>query len=140
MKAKGILLCQALILVISVALMGGCESNQQISCEQEKVELQETIESQEKDVAKLKYERESVLHLLLEITTSADNCQKQLKELEKENKLLQKSIARSKRFERPAGKKKKLDLHKGVEELKAMRESGIKRLKNKAATESKEKE
>jgi len=125
MKSRGILACQAIALMLSVTLLGGCESNELTNCRQEKLQLQKTIEAQQFTIEKLELARESALTLLFQVSADVENCQDELEEAKREIGIYEKT-----KHMTPA------EVKKGLAELEAMRQARAKLLKEKAAAEA----
>ena len=124
MRSGKILACQAIGLVLSVILLGGCQSKQQASCLQEKLELQKTLEAKDTEINKLKANEEFILKLVLEYSGNLEECKDKLAEMERE-----KRIAESPKLTPE-------ELKKGLAELKANIKAKAKRMAEKAAAEA----
>jgi len=135
MKTGSMLLFQTIGLVLSMLLLGGCESNQLAGCKQEKLQLQKTIEEQQAQIDQLQHSsqlnEEAISHLIVEAFTELEKCKKQ--------------VARLKKQIRNAKKPKKLSPEQAekakelVAELEAMRQAHLaKRMKGKTTADPNE--
>ena len=124
MRSGKILACQAIGLVLSAILLGGCESNRLAGCLQEKLELQKTIEAQQTEIDKLKAGEEFIIKLLLQTTAKLEESRGNIPETKEKKKIAE------------GPKLAPAELKKGLAELKAVREAKAKRMKEKAATEA----
>ena len=125
MKNKGISACRAIALVLSIVILGGCESNEQTSCRQENLQLQKTIDDQKFTIENLELARESALQLLFDASEDVENCQEELEKA----KLTISAYEKTKHM-------KPDDVRKGLAELEAMRQERAKWLKERAAAEA----
>jgi vacuolar-type H+-ATPase subunit I/STV1 len=122
MKGRAAFVCTTTGLVLSVIALAGCRPNQQ-----EKLELQKTIDVQEARIAELEESGEELIILYVELAADLKACEKRLAATERENILLKKA-----REFTPG------ELQKGLAELKAAREAAAKRLREEAAAEANE--
>jgi uncharacterized membrane-anchored protein YhcB (DUF1043 family) len=127
MKSKNIFLCLLIGLVLTALLICSCQSNQQSTYQQENQILQQTIETQQTEIERLKQTHDQIAELLAETTTKLKKCQQQLAKLKREKQITEKA-----RQFAPG------DLEKRIEELKALREEKAKRMKEAAEAEAKE--
>jgi hypothetical protein len=120
MKTNKILFCQVLAFIISIVLLNGCTNNELTTCQQENLELKNTIEAQKAKITEHEANAKTTLTFLQITAAEIQKCQKQVEQFKKEKEL--------------AAKRKKISpkraeaLKKGLEELKALREIKAKRM------------
>lgn len=134
MKKESVLSVWAVGLVLSLLALGGCDTSQQSNWQQEKLELQTTIEAKQSEINRLRYGNEQILKLILETTGELKKCQEQLKSLEKE-KAVDTSVEKPENI----SAERATEIKKGVLELKALREAKIRHMREKAAESNKQK-
>ncbi len=122
MRTKRWCFIQVIVALIMLVVLCGCEQSKTSQCEQEKLQLQKTIESQQANIEEMKKVEEMLSDLLMGITSQLSEAQKDL--------------AEAKRAKRPKPKKsgkitpeQSERLKKGIEELKTLREAKIKAMK-----------
>lgn len=125
MKNKAILACRVIALVLSIVILGGCESSELKNCRQENLQLQKTIDEQKFTVENLELAREAALELLFDASEEVENCRDKLEKA----KLTIKAYEKTKHM-------KPDDLRKGLAELEAMRQERAKWLKERAAAKA----
>jgi hypothetical protein len=122
MKCRAACVCATTGLVLTVITLAGCGADQQ-----EKLELQKTVDAQEARIAELEDSGEELIKLYVELAVELKVCKAHLASVEKENEILKKV-----RQFTPT------ELQKGLAELKAAREASAKRLREEAAAEANE--
>jgi len=125
MKNKAISPCRAIALVLSIVILGGCESNELTNCRQENLQLQKNIEDQKFTIENLELAREAALELLFAVSEDMENCQDALEKA----KLTISAYEKTKHM-------KPNDLRKDLAELEAMRQERAKWLKERAAAKT----
>ena len=130
MKARRILLCQLIALVLTALLVAGCQDNRQLAWQQEKLKLQQTIEAQQDEIDRLKRSSEVIFKLFAERLAEQAKYQQQPAAVEKEDENLSKP-----RKITPEQVKR---LKEGLAELEQMRRIKAERFKAEAAAEARE--
>lgn len=125
MKNKRTSACWAIAWVLSIVILGGCESNELTNYRQENLQLQKTIDDQKFTIENLELAREAALQLLFGASEDFENCQDELEKA----KLTIRAYEKTKHM-------KPNDVRKGLAELEAMRQERAKWLKERAAAKA----
>ena len=120
MKVSKILFCQTVVLVMAIVLLSGCASDELTACQQENLKLKEAAEMQQSQTTELQSNYDTILAFLKVTVAEAQKCKKELEQLKKEKEA-------TKNRKKLAPKDPKA-FKKGLEELKALRETAAKRL------------
>jgi len=75
MRCAKIVVCHAIGLVLCVLLLAGCQSNQQVDCQQEKQKLEETVKTQQAQINELQQNAEATREILFQVTTQLKECE-----------------------------------------------------------------
>jgi len=117
-----------IVLLLSIFSFGGCKSTELVNCQQERLEQQKIIKAQETELNNLKYGNETVIKLLLETTTKLKDCERQLQECE---------VQATSKNKESGPEQTTIDIRKGLEELKALKEAKIKKMNERKDKEQK---
>ena len=122
MRTKRYCYIQMVVALVMLAVLCGCDQSQTSQCEQDKLQLQRAIESQQAQIEQMKQNEEITNDIMMDITGRLEKTQKELTKARK---------AKLPKRRKP-GKitpEQSQRLIKGMEELKALREAKIKRMK-----------
>ncbi|MFC1676442.1 hypothetical protein ACFL3G_05200 [Planctomycetota bacterium] len=127
MRTKERCIVGVVVVLIMLVVLCGCEQSKTSQCEQDKLQLQKTIESQQAKIEEMKKVEEMLSDLLRGITDELERTQEEL--------------AKTKTVESPRPRPRKPGkitpeqserLIKGIEELKALKEAKIKQMKERS--------